>query len=270
MNVNNRTNQNSSDPISEKVKEKFIQTMKSNSNPVSNSSTKKANKNTKSENIDKFKKRIEDLRKETAAANTQNFAKKTDFNTDFKNQTDQSSSQNLSNDGSKNTDNSNTGTAAKDKQIELLQIQIKELETKYQELNEKYLKSLADLQNTQKQHELDLVSAKKSAKKGVATTLSTFVNTFNLAFSYQPKTEDEKIQKFIQTLQDSFNKSIKDLEVHSIFFLTPKVGDDFDPNFMEILNPDSIQDQENVKVKQVISSAVKVDTQIIQPATIMV
>ena len=125
------------------------------------------------------------------------------------------------------------------------------------------------LQNTQKQHDFDLASTKKSTKKGVATTMATFVNTFNLAFSYIPNINDEKIQKFINTLKASFDKSISDIKVHNIEFLIPKTGDIFDPNFMEILNPDSVQGEE-VQVKQVVSVGIKVDNQLIQAASIMV
>lgn len=242
---NNLQNSNpTTDSISDKVRERFMKTMKDSSHTNTKNNSKSSK--TRATNIDDFKNRINNLRAETKSSNPHQPA-------------------------NSNSDQS-AQKAQNSQKVKELEERIRELESRLKQTNDKYLKAVADLQNTHKQHELDLASAKKSAKKGVATTLSGFINTFNLAFSYQPeiRDEDEKILKFVKTLQDSFEKSIKDLEIHNIKFLIPKAGDSFDPKFMEILNPDNIQDEENVKVKQVVSSAIQVDEQLIQPASVMV
>lgn len=229
---------NPKDPISDKVREKFMEAMK--------------NSNSNNSSIDNFKKRVNKIYGNNSKPNS-----KTSTNSTV---SGVSSTQK----------NNNPQQQLMQQKINNLEQQVEEFKTKLEEANNLYLKAVADLQNTQKQNEIDLSSAKKTVKKNIAKTLSVFVNTFNLAFSYQPKTEDVSVQKFIKTLQDSFDKSVKELEFHNIKFLIPVQDDVFDPNFMEILNPDSIQDKDNVKVKQVVSVAVKVDDQLIQPASVMV
>lgn len=229
---------NPKDPISDKVRENFMEAMK--------------NSNSNNSSIDNFKKRVNKIYGNNSKPNS-----KTSTNSTV---SGVSSTQK----------NNNPQQQLMQQKINNLEQQVEEFKTKLEEANNLYLKAVADLQNTQKQNEIDLSSAKKTVKKNIAKTLSVFVNTFNLAFSYQPKTEDVSVQKFIKTLQDSFDKSVKELEFHNIKFLIPVQDDVFDPNFMEILNPDSIQDKDNVKVKQVVSVAVKVDDQLIQPASVMV
>jgi molecular chaperone GrpE (heat shock protein) len=227
------------DPISDEVKKRIIEKMKQDSKQKSNI-TNKSNSND-------FSKRIESLRKETQS--------KSDFNPNL--------------DYTKKYSQNETSQASSNSKITELENEIEKLQQDLENARNGHIKALADFQNAQKQHDIDLASAKKSTKKGVATTMATFVNTFNLAFSYIPNITDEKIQKFINTLKESFDKSINDIKVHNIEFLIPKTGDIFDPNFMEILNPDSVQGEE-VQVKQVVSVGIKVDNQLIQAASIMV
>lgn len=126
----------------------------------------------------------------------------------------------------------------------------------------------ADLQNLSKQHQLDIATTKKSAKKKTISSVLNFLNTLNLAFTFAPKSEDPSIQKFVDTLKISFERIIEDLKVDGIEIITPKIGEEFNPSYMSLLNGTS--DVENPVIQQVVSLGLKVDGSLVQPAAVMV
>ncbi len=154
-----------------------------------------------------------------------------------------------------------------EKKVEDLKSALAEME----DWKSRALRSAADLQNSQKQHDIDIVQTKKSTKKQVATDLLTFLNTLNLAFAFAPQSEDPKIQSFIQALQTSFAKLTDDLKLKNIEVLIPQIGDIFVPEYMSSLN--QVEDDGSVGsiiVKQVVSIGLKVDNQVVQAASVMV
>jgi len=58
----------------------------------------------------------------------------------------------------------------------------------------------AEMQAITKQHDLEIAQSKKSAKKNIASGLLDFLNTLQISFSFMPQTDDEKVNKFTQTL----------------------------------------------------------------------
>jgi molecular chaperone GrpE len=145
---------------------------------------------------------------------------------------------------------------------------IETLEKELQESKNNWLKSLADFQNFQKQTDLDIAQTKKSAKKSAVLNLIGFLNTIYLSLYYSPSTEDSKVLAFINTLKSSFDKVLEDLKVQNIEILIPKVGESFDAEFMQVLNPG--ESASDVVVSQVVSLGVRIDGQVIQPVSIMI
>ena len=87
-----------------------------------------------------------------------------------------------------------------DEEKVLLENELKFARLEIEDWKNRTARIAADLQNITKQHDLDIQHAKKSAKKSALTTIVTFINTLNLAFSFAPKTEDDSVNKFILTL----------------------------------------------------------------------
>jgi len=161
-----------------------------------------------------------------------------------------------------------TSTTKKDPQTEL-----NILKQENQDLHNKYLKSVADLQNLQKQFELDLIQKSKSTKKKIVLALMPFLNAVNLSFSFIPQTEDQNLTQFVNSLKASLEKAIQDLKLYQVEIILPKIDEPFSAETMSILNPDNIDsnsDSDLPKIKQVVSLGVKVDGQVIQPVSIMI
>ena len=152
--------------------------------------------------------------------------------------------------------------------ISELQTKINSLELEVDDWKSKSLRIAADLQNLQKQHDLDSVGIRKRVKKDVINPVISFVNTLNLAFAFSPETQDEKVLKFVKTLKFSFETLLKDLNNQNIKIIIPEIGTNFDAETMTALNIP--EDNETAKVKQIVSVGVEIDKQLIQPVSVMI
>ena len=152
--------------------------------------------------------------------------------------------------------------------ISELQTKINSLELEVDDWKSKSLRIAADLQNLQKQHDLDSVGIRKRVKKDVINPVISFVNTLNLAFAFSPETQDEKVLKFVKTLKFSFETLLKDLNNQNIKIIIPEIGTNFDAETMTALNVP--EDNETARVKQIVSVGVEIDKQLIQPVSVMI
>lgn len=123
----------------------------------------------------------------------------------------------------------------------------------------------ADLQNVNRQHELDIQQVKKQSKKYIVLSLSDFLNTMNLSFSFIPHSDDEKVNKFMQTLKTSFESVIHDLSQQGVEVISPKPGDPFDAVTMSALN----EGTDSTNIAHVVTLGIKIDNQVVKPATVM-
>ena len=149
-----------------------------------------------------------------------------------------------------------------------LEIQIESLKAEVEDWKNRAMRATADVQNVQRQAELDNAQAKKSAKKYVANGFLSFLNTLNLAFTFAPQTEDEKVNQFLQTLKGSFVRLQSDLDAVGIQLIVPAANDSFDGEIMTALNEKSA-DEEIPTVKNVATVGLKVDGQVTTPASVM-
>lgn len=130
----------------------------------------------------------------------------------------------------------------------------------------KAMRATADLQNFQRQSQLDIQQSMKLGKKKVSRTLIPFLTAMNLAFSFAPETDDEKVLAFIETLKKSFEQVQKDLTQEEVELIVPEIGSEFDPATSDSLNA---QSGDEPIVKHIVTVGLKVDGQVVQPATVM-
>lgn len=149
-----------------------------------------------------------------------------------------------------------------------LEIAISSLKAEVKDWQQRTARLSAEIANLQKQHELDSVGAKKLGKKNVASGLIIFLNTLNLAFSFAPKSDDVKVQSFITTLVNSFEKLISDLRLTGVEIISPKTGDDFNPEIMAALDVVGNSDGQP-KVSKIAVLGYKIDGQVVQPASVL-
>jgi molecular chaperone GrpE len=148
-----------------------------------------------------------------------------------------------------------------------LEAKIVSLQNEVADWKNKSIRLAADLQNLDKQNELDTAQLKKKIKKNTVDSIFSFLNTLQLSFNYKPESNDQQVNSFINTLQVSFDQVLNQLANQGIEIINVKPGDIFNPEFMTILSESG---DGNTIVKQVVSVGLKIDNQIIQPASVMV
>jgi len=147
---------------------------------------------------------------------------------------------------------------------------IEQLEAERDEWKDKAYRFGAEVQNLGKQAQLDIAQARKSSKKSVVSVVASFFNTLNLSFAYAPASEDPAVNTFVQMLRHSFEQAQRDLAGIGVEVIIPSIGDPFDPEFMEILNPEAMSSDIQPHVKQVVSIGLRIDGQLVQSASVMV
>jgi len=163
-----------------------------------------------------------------------------------------------------------------DSTVENLYYQIEELkmalDTTKKEAEEIKLiaqRTVADSQNMARQHQLDLQSNQKKLKKSVASQILHVINTLYLAFQYSPQTDDQKVIAYLETIKNSFEKSLEDLKIVGIEIMIAHKNDLIDLAEMNIINT-PLDTQTELKVAQVVSLGLRIDNQVVQPVTVMV
>lgn len=151
-------------------------------------------------------------------------------------------------------------------EIEKFKAQLKSKEEESKEWQNKAFRYVADLENYKKHQELELAQAKKNTKKNTVKPLLEFLNNQYLSLNFIKDIADEKSLKAFAAFNSSFEKIITEYKLHGIDLILPKVGDSFDPVIMQALAP---TEDEDAKVKHVVSLGLKVDNQLIQPVMVV-
>jgi molecular chaperone GrpE len=131
--------------------------------------------------------------------------------------------------------------------------------------SEKMFRIAADAQNSSKQNNLDLIDARKQAKKSLIKNIIPFLTTIVLSFSYSPENEESK--KFLNQLKNALSRLNVDLQSSQITMIIPIIGEEFNPKTMQALNS---SEEDIPLVKNIASVGCIVDEQVIQPASVLI
>jgi|GEM_PF-4409091 len=234
-------------------------------NPIKNSSAKNttASASTPSSSKATFKAR-------PTKVDVRGFTQEKDPKSDLENL--KTRTENKTSDAENNQNPSNVSSSTVENlyyQIEELKLALENNKKESEEIKLIAQRAVADSANLAHQHQLDLESNQKSLKKSVASHILHVINTLYLAFQYWPQTEDDKVIKYLETIKQSFEKSLDDLKVVGIEILTAHQGDSIDFATMNIINSPS-SNPDDPKVAQVVSLGLRIDNQVVQPVSVMV
>jgi molecular chaperone GrpE len=151
-------------------------------------------------------------------------------------------------------------------ELEKVKVQLDSSKVEITDWKNKALRAIADMENSKKQQELDAIQTKKNVKKNLAKPILDFLNNQFLIITYLKDITDQKALTSLETLKISFDKLVADLKSQGIEVIIPKIGDEFNPEFMQGLNT---TENNEAKVENIVSLGLRIDTQIISPAMIM-
>lgn len=150
-----------------------------------------------------------------------------------------------------------------------------ELEQKASDLNDKLLRSLAELENVRRRSQEEVLKASKFAISNFASDLVVVVENFFLATDNAPTQEIEKseaVKNFAQGIEMTKKELIKILEKNQIKRVFP-LNEPFDHNAHEAISQIDIPQGSNAKsgdVLQVIQAGYFISDRLIRPALVVV
>jgi molecular chaperone GrpE len=151
-------------------------------------------------------------------------------------------------------------------ELEKTTVELESSKVETSDWKNKALRAIADMENSKKQQELDAAQTKKNVKKNLSKPILDFLNNQFLVITYLKDITDQKALASLETLRISFDKLVADLKSQGIEIIIPKIGDEFNPELMQGLNT---TENSEAKVENIVSLGLKIDTQVISPAMIM-
>jgi len=150
---------------------------------------------------------------------------------------------------------------------------ISELENKITDLNDKLLRTLAEIDNVRRRSREDVEKASKYAVSGFASDLVVVVENFFLAADNAPLQEIEKCpatKNFFNAIEMTKKELVKVLEKNQIKRIYP-LNEKFDHNFHEAIahldRPEGSKAEEG-DVIQVVQAGYSVSDRLIRPALV--
>ncbi len=139
----------------------------------------------------------------------------------------------------------------------------------YQELNEKYLRSLADLENFRKRHQRTSVEYRKFGHENAIRELLPVLDNLERAVSASGDAASEGLTQFIEGVRmivGQFHNALRGLGVEPV----PADGKIFDPELHEAVQEVSLPDQPQNGIVQVLEAGYKLHERLIRPAKVVV
>lgn len=152
---------------------------------------------------------------------------------------------------------------------------IAQLEQKASDLNDKLLRSLAELENVRRRSKEEVSKAAKYSISNFASDLVVVVENFFLATNNAPKEEIEKseaVKNFAQGIDMTKNELVKILEKNQIKRVFP-LNEPFNHNVHEAISQIEIPEGSQAKsgdVLQVIQAGYSIADRLIRPALVVV
>lgn len=186
------------------------------------------------------------------------------------NQNSAQNQENISN-NPENEVNQDQQNQPKKSENEILQEKLIAEQQKSSQLNDKLLRSLAEIENIRRRSKEDIEKANNYAISNFVSDLSVVAENFFLACDNMPKEEMEssqKVKNFAIGVDMTKKELIKIFEKNKVTRIFP-LNQDFDHNLHEAVSQSESEGEEN-KVLQVIQAGYKIGDRIIRPALVVV
>jgi molecular chaperone GrpE len=147
-------------------------------------------------------------------------------------------------------------------------MQIAQLKQQIEELNTKYLRTVADYQNVARRSVKDADEARYQGMKSVVLHVLTVLDHFDLALSQDVrKVSAEQIVGGVRVIRDEL---MKVLQNHGVEVIAPQPDAEFDPNWHQAVTHQQAEGIEPGHVVATLQTGYKLDDRVIRPAMVSV
>lgn len=151
-------------------------------------------------------------------------------------------------------------------QISLLEAKIEKKKSEVENWKNKYYQAYADLDNTRKNLEKDHQTMVKYRAQGFVERLLPALDSFQMAFSVEPK--DENVKNYVQGFKMIYSQFEQAMKDEQISFINPEIGEDFDSSYMHAIQ--TVEGEEDNKIANVYVRGYKLKDRLIRPAMVIV
>lgn len=153
-------------------------------------------------------------------------------------------------------------------QIAALQKQVAELQQKNSELDDKFLRSQAEIQNMHTRHQRERENLQKYSAQKLATAILPVVDNLERALAVDADTEQaQQIHKGVEMVLEHFKTALTDNGIKPL----GKVGEVFDPNQHQAVQTSSADDGHPADtISQVLQRGYQLKDRVIRPAMVVV
>lgn len=151
-------------------------------------------------------------------------------------------------------------------QISLLEAEIEKKNSEVEKWKNKYYQAYADLDNTRKNLEKDHQTMVKYRAQGFVERLLPALDSFQMAFSVEPK--DENVKNYVQGFKMIYSQFEQAMKDEQISFINPEIGEDFDSSYMHAIQ--TVEGEEDNKIANVYVRGYKLKDRLIRPAMVIV
>ncbi len=167
--------------------------------------------------------------------------------------------------GDGETDSGSEENSTEQSRTEMLEEKVNNLKEERDELKEKYLRKMADMDNLKKRHEDEKEKLRKYAQKDLLSDLLEVIDNFDRALDSM-NFESEEVADGI----DMINRQLREvLEKHDAEPIEAK-GESFDPNVHEAMMQEEDPDVKEERVKEVFQKGYTLHDRVLRPAQVKV
>jgi molecular chaperone GrpE len=152
-----------------------------------------------------------------------------------------------------------------------LNIKISDLQQKNNELNDKLLRSFAEIENIRRRSKEEVEKSSKFAITNFANDLVVVVENFFLASNNAPALENIDnlpFKTFVEAMLMTQKELVKSLEKNQLFRIFP-LNQQFDHNLHEAISQ-VVSDEDEGKIINVIQAGYRIGDRLIRPALVVV
>lgn len=136
------------------------------------------------------------------------------------------------------------------------------------DLNARYLRTLADYQNSQRRHAANEREARQQGVTSVVLNVLTVVDHFDLALSQDPaRSTADQIMRGVKVIRDEL---MKVLQNHGVAPITAWPNEAFDPGLHEAVMHDAAEGIDPGHVVSMLQAGYKLGDRVIRPAKVSV
>lgn len=153
-------------------------------------------------------------------------------------------------------------------QLEAAQQQIAKLEAERDDVNQKYLRTLADYQNSQRRAVSNEKEAKQQGIGSVVMNVLTVLDHFDLALAQDPtKATAESIVTGVKVIRDEL---MKVLQNHGVTVIHPPVNGEFNPTIHQAVVQAQHDDVEPGHIVSTLQPGYMLGERVIRPAMVSI